>query len=154
VGGQRSERQKWLQCFEDVTAVIFCVAMSEYDLKLWEDETVNRMDDSLELFESLCNNKWLAKVPFILFLNKRDIFEEKIKRVDLNVCFPEYSGGKDFENASQFLIQKFQNANKHRKIVYTHITTATDTTNIQLVWTAVKDIVLRDTLKHMGVDGF
>jgi len=47
VGGQRSERKKWLHCFQEVTAVIFCVAMSEYDLKLMEDENVNRMHESL-----------------------------------------------------------------------------------------------------------
>ena len=39
VGGQRSERKKWIHCFEDVTAIIFCVAMSEYDQVLHEDET-------------------------------------------------------------------------------------------------------------------
>lgn len=38
VGGQRSERKKWIHCFEGVTAIIFCVAMSEYDLVLAEDE--------------------------------------------------------------------------------------------------------------------
>lgn len=44
VGGQRSERKKWIHCFEDVTAIIFCVAMSEYDQVLHEDETtVNTM---------------------------------------------------------------------------------------------------------------
>jgi guanine nucleotide-binding protein G(o) subunit alpha len=31
VGGQRSERKKWIHCFEDVTAIIFIVALSEYD---------------------------------------------------------------------------------------------------------------------------
>ena len=39
MGGQRSERKKWIHCFEDVTAIIFCVAMSEYDQVLHEDET-------------------------------------------------------------------------------------------------------------------
>uniref|UniRef100_A0A182M747 Uncharacterized protein n=1 Tax=Anopheles culicifacies TaxID=139723 RepID=A0A182M747_9DIPT len=42
VGGQRSERKKWIHCFEDVTAIIFCVAMSEYDQVLHEDETTVR----------------------------------------------------------------------------------------------------------------
>lgn len=44
VGGQRSERKKWIHCFEDVTAIIFCVAMSEYDQVLHEDETTVRID--------------------------------------------------------------------------------------------------------------
>merc|ERR1719276_271873 len=50
-GGQRSERKKWIHCFQEVTGLIFCVAMSEYDLKLYEDETVNRMHESIMLFD-------------------------------------------------------------------------------------------------------
>ena len=42
VGGQRSERKKWIHCFEGVTAIIFCVALSGYDLVLAEDEEMNR----------------------------------------------------------------------------------------------------------------
>jgi len=38
VGGQRSERKKWIHCFEGVTAIIFIVALSEYDLTLAEDQ--------------------------------------------------------------------------------------------------------------------
>ena len=43
VGGQRSERRKWIHCFEGVTAIMFCVALSEYDLVLREDETQVRL---------------------------------------------------------------------------------------------------------------
>uniref|UniRef100_A0A2K5C1A6 G protein subunit alpha o1 n=1 Tax=Aotus nancymaae TaxID=37293 RepID=A0A2K5C1A6_AOTNA len=92
VGGQRSERKKWIHCFEDVTAIIFCVALSGYDQVLHEDETTNRMHESLKLFDSICNNKWFTDTSIILFLNKKDIFEEKIKKSPLTICFPEYTG--------------------------------------------------------------
>jgi guanine nucleotide-binding protein G(o) subunit alpha len=83
VGGQRSERKKWIHCFEDVTAIIFIVGLSEYDQVLVEDETTNRMHETLRLFESICNNKWFVNTSIILFLNKKDLFEEKILRSSL-----------------------------------------------------------------------
>jgi len=50
------------------------------------------MQESLKLFDSICNNKWFTDTSIILFLNKKDLFEEKIKKSPLTVCFPEYSG--------------------------------------------------------------
>ena len=45
MGGQRSERRKWIHCFDDVHAIIFVTALSEYDQKLREDnETVKRVN--------------------------------------------------------------------------------------------------------------
>jgi len=152
VGGQRSERKKWMHCFQEVTAVIFCVALSEYDLKLQEDDQTNRMHESLKLFKEICNSKWFVETSMILFLNKRDIFEEKIKRVDLTVCFPEYSGGKDYNKASQYIQERFLAQNENpSKIVYPHITCATDTGNITVVFNAVKDIILRKALDSAGI---
>lgn len=114
VGGQRSERKKWIHCFEGVTAIIFCVALSGkipfnkessiassltnyyspsgYDLVLAEDEEMNRMIESMKLFDSICNSKWFVETSIILFLNKKDLFEEKIQRSPLTICFPEYTG--------------------------------------------------------------
>jgi hypothetical protein len=45
VGGQRSERKKWIHCFEDVNAIIFIAAISEFDQVLFEDETTVRKSD-------------------------------------------------------------------------------------------------------------
>lgn len=50
------------------------------------------MQESLKLFDSICNNKWFTDTSIILFLNKKDLFEEKIKRSPLTICFPEYTG--------------------------------------------------------------
>lgn len=63
-----------------------------YDLVLAEDEEMNRMIESLKLFDSICNSKWFVETSIILFLNKKDLFEEKIKRSPLTICFPEYTG--------------------------------------------------------------
>lgn len=54
----------------------------------------NRMIESMKLFDSICNNKWFVDTSIILFLNKKDLFEEKITRSPLTICFPEYSGTK------------------------------------------------------------
>ena len=52
----------------------------------------NRMQESLKLFDSICNNKWFTDTSIILFLNKKDLFDEKIRKSSLTVCFPEYTG--------------------------------------------------------------
>ncbi|KAL1657539.1 putative guanine nucleotide binding alpha inhibiting 1, partial [Schizophyllum commune] len=62
VGGQRSERKKWIHCFESVTSIIFCTALSEYDQSLLEEKNQNRMAESLVLFESSGDNQ-LKMIP-------------------------------------------------------------------------------------------
>lgn len=92
VGGQRSERKKWIHCFENVTAVIFMVALSEYDQVLFEDKNVNRMHEARMLFDSICNSRWFARTSIVLFLNKTDLFKRKLEKSPLRKYFPDYSG--------------------------------------------------------------
>lgn len=135
MGGQRSERKKWMYCFQDVTAVIFCVAMSEYDLKLYEDDRTNRMHESLKLFKEIANTKWFLSTAMILFLNKKDIFQEKIKKIDLTVAFPEYTGGLSYDPAASFIRSIFLAQSENpKKQIYVHETCATDTNNISVVF--------------------
>lgn len=154
VGGQRSERKKWMNCFSDVTAVIFCVAMSEYDLKLHEDNETNRMQESLKLFKEICNSKWFHETAMILFLNKKDLFAQKIKEKDLTVCeeFKDYKGGKDYVKAVQFITDKFLQQNENpKKHIYVHETCATDTKQITVVFNIVKDVILHQILNQSGI---
>merc|ERR1712193_51797 len=78
VGGQRSERRKWIHCFENVTSIIFLVALSEYDQILFESENENRMEESKALFKTIITYPWFQHSSVILFLNKKDLLEEKI----------------------------------------------------------------------------
>uniref|UniRef100_A0AAY4DWN8 Guanine nucleotide-binding protein G(i) subunit alpha-2 n=2 Tax=Denticeps clupeoides TaxID=299321 RepID=A0AAY4DWN8_9TELE len=153
VGGQRSERKKWIHCFEGVTAIIFCVAMSAYDLVLAEDEEMNRMHESMKLFDSICNNKWFTETSIILFLNKKDLFEEKISHSPLTICFPEYSGENKYDEASEYIRTKFEDLNKKKetKEIYSHFTCATDTKNVQFVFDAVTDVIIKNNLKDCGL---
>lgn len=136
-----------------VTAIIFIVAMSEYDLTLVEDQEMNRMMESMKLFDSICNNKWFTDTSIILFLNKKDLFEEKIRKSPLTICFPEFSGENNYEQAATYIQVQFENLNKRKetKEIYTHFTCATDTNNVQFVFDAVTDVIIKNNLKDCGL---
>lgn len=152
VGGQRSERKKWIHCFENVTAIVFMAAISEYDQVLVEDETTNRLQEALTLFDSICNSKWFVKTSIILFLNKIDLFSDKLARSPLNAAFPDYEGDSSYESASQFLVNKFTELNQSEtKQIYTHLTCATDTSQIKFVMAAVNDIIIQANLRDCGL---
>jgi hypothetical protein len=152
VGGQRSERRKWIHCFENVNAIIFFVSLSEYDQVLGEDATMNRMQESLALFESIFNNHYFEKTSFILFLNKKDLFLEKIKTSPLSAYFPDYDGPNEYEPAAQFIQQKFLEINQSvTKEIYCHQTCATDTKNVEFVLASVSDIIVQSYLAKSGM---
>ncbi|KAI9296854.1 putative guanine nucleotide-binding protein alpha-1 subunit [Neoconidiobolus thromboides FSU 785] len=152
VGGQRSERKKWIHCFEGVTSIIFMVAINEYDQTLIEDENMNRMHESFTLFDSVCNSKWFQDTAIILFLNKIDILKNKVLTSPVSNYFPEYQGGTDFQSACEFFKGKFLALNKNvEKQIYCHFTCATDTKQIKFVMSAVNDIVVQINLRACGL---
>uniref|UniRef100_A0A914RMQ4 Uncharacterized protein n=1 Tax=Parascaris equorum TaxID=6256 RepID=A0A914RMQ4_PAREQ len=134
VGGQRSQRKKWIHCFDDAKAVIFVAALSEYDQLLSEDNATNRIQESLQLF-------------------KQDLFMEKIgKGRSLKIAFPEYSGPETYEACSKYIEKKFFMANEvPNKLIYCHHTCATDTQQVQFVLDSVLDTILSNKLKGCGL---
>lgn len=137
VGGQRSERRKWIDCFDNVDAVIFVAALSEYDQTLAEAKRTNRMVEALELFRSVCNNRAFANTSIMLFLNKKDVFAEKILYSDIQVQkpFQDYAGPpREFNSGVLYFIQKFKECliNDDFNDSFIHVTCATDTNNSKL----------------------
>ncbi|ORY76577.1 putative guanine nucleotide-binding protein alpha-1 subunit [Leucosporidium creatinivorum] len=152
VGGQRSERKKWVHCFEGVNVLLFLVAISEYDQMLYEDETQSRMSEALTVFESITNSRWFAKSTLVLFLNKIDLFKEKLPKSSLRNAFPGYRGDDEsYEDAAAFILQQFKQLYIQPRPFYSHLTEATDTAGIQVVINVVQDTILRDMLASSGI---
>ncbi len=145
VCGQKSERKKWIHCFEDVDVVLFVAALSDYDVNL-------RMRDSVELFDQIINNRWFEDSTVILFLNKTDVFKNKLINCPFGECFPDYNGPETFECTSQFLLKKFEAANKDpTKRIFSHFTCATDTKSVRFILNTVMQRIITDYLEHLGL---
>eukprot|EP00731_Ephydatia_muelleri_P017783 Em0010g881a len=154
VGGQRSERRKWIHSFEDVKAIIFLTAINEYDQVLQEDSGVNRLQESLALFGTILTYPFFLKCAIIIFMNKTDLFAEKIKKSHLNQYFPEYTGPQqDVESGRQFILQKFREQFDSERLFSHHFTCATDTENIKLVFQAVREQILQENIDTIFNNG-
>lgn len=167
VGGQRDERRKWIQCFNDVTAIIFVTACSSYNMVLREDPNQNRLKESLDLFKSIWNNRWLRTISVILFLNKQDLLAEKVKlgKSKIEDYFPEFTRyqvppdvaiepGEDPEvaRAKYFIRDEFLRistaSGDGKHYCYPHFTCAVDTENIRRVFNDCRDIIQRMHLRQ------
>uniref|UniRef100_A0A5F7ZCP3 Guanine nucleotide-binding protein subunit alpha n=2 Tax=Macaca mulatta TaxID=9544 RepID=A0A5F7ZCP3_MACMU len=145
VGGQRSERKKWIHCFENVIALIYLASLSEYDQCLEENNQENRMKESLALFGTILELPWFKSTSVILFLNKTDILEEKIPTSHLATYFPSFQGPKqDAEAAKRFILDMYtrmytgcvdgpdgSKKGARSRRLFSHYTCATDTQNIR-----------------------
>jgi GTPase SAR1 family protein len=160
VGGQRNERRKWIHCFDNVDAVVFVASLSEFDQVLFEDETKNRLEEAYELFGQIVNSKWFFDSSLILFLNKKDLFEKKLKdkvfSEYVNKNIPggreEYSGPNELAPTSEYVKTVMLAKNKNKdKSIFTHVTTAIDTSNVKFVFNAVVAMILEKNLKSSGL---
>uniref|UniRef100_A0A060TB66 ARAD1D25520p n=1 Tax=Blastobotrys adeninivorans TaxID=409370 RepID=A0A060TB66_BLAAD len=155
VGGQRPERRKWIHCFDNVTAVLFVAAVSEYDQVLFEDERVRRLDESLQLFDYICNSRWFQNTPMILFLNKTDVLQQKLhtQATKFSHYYPQYNGDDtEYKAVLKYISNLYVGRNRnHDRPIYVHETCATDTKTMKFVMSAVTDMILQKNLYHTGV---
>ena len=84
----------------------------------------------------------------ILFLSNKDSFEEKIVKSPLTICFPEYKGKNEYEEACEYVREQFESQNKRTdtKEIYTRFTCATNTNNLRYLHDSLSDVLLRNVL--------
>lgn len=152
VGGQRTERRKWIHVFQDVTAVMFIISLSDYNQTLYEDETTNRMQESEKLFSEMLNNVFFRETPFIVFFNKVDLFKEKLKVASLKIAYRDYTGSQDYEEAINYIKLQFlkENDKYPKRDIYPYETTATDTDLVKNIFNTIKEIIMTNILRNTG----
>lgn len=74
--------------------------------------------ESLVLFDSVVNSRWFMRTSIILFLNKVDLFKDKLGRSPLGNYFPDYSGGNDVNRAAKYLLWRFNQVNRAQLNLY------------------------------------
>ncbi|ETO23290.1 GTP-binding protein (I) alpha subunit [Reticulomyxa filosa] len=169
IGGLRHGQKTWIDHREDLSTVLFVVALNHYNCVLFEDNTKNAMHEALATF--------FLFLGTILFLNKRDLFREQLRKVPLSVCFravtnfeyvrndreeeqwkgmnynPKESEHEQhfercYNQALEFIRNLFQ-SRQRGKIFSCYVTCATDQDNISRVFWDVTMLVGKNNLKDM-----
>lgn len=157
VEGCRGQRAAWAPFFDDVNAMIFLCPMSNFDVPLKEDPTVNSLLDSFNLWKTICESKLLADATFILFLNKMDLLHQKLKS---GIKFSDYVSlykdqPNDAENIALYFRRKLSAVHKQSspkpRALHIHMTCAIDTKTMSTILKRVKDVILITTLKDTAM---
>lgn len=125
VSGLKYDRKRWIAYFDNVDCVIFVTSLAGYNKFLEDEPTINQMVDSLVLFENTVNNPLLKDTPFILLLNKLDLFKHKVGTYLIKPHFPEFRGKETLETVGTFIKNKFLSQGKNANIVV-HVSCCTN----------------------------
>jgi len=111
------------------------------------------LEESRNIFDTIVNNMIFCGVSIILFLNKTDLLEKKVRSQDTNVrlYFPQFTGDPhSMKDVQSFILDMFVSVKRDpRKPLFHHFTTAVDTENIKVVFNAVKDTILHRNLESL-----
>ncbi|GAA6044365.1 hypothetical protein JCM8097_006459 [Rhodosporidiobolus ruineniae] len=152
VGGQRSERKKWINCFSEVQVLLFVLAISEFNQMLYEDESISRISEATTLWQSIANSRWFTNASVILFLNKTDLFRKKLELYKLSDYLTDYTGPNDYASTTTYLSQRFGELyNNPKRALIMHLTCATDGTQMRTVLAAVQEQVISSNLLQAGM---
>ncbi|KIY49771.1 G-alpha-domain-containing protein [Fistulina hepatica ATCC 64428] len=152
VGGCRTQRAAWMSFFENTHVILFLCPMNVFDERLHEDPRVNRLEDSLILWQSICSSKLLAKTQLIMFLNKTDLLKRKLKKgIRVSDYLPSYgTRPNEVNHVSKYFKEKCKEIlhtySPEPRTHYMYFTTVTDTTATSKTLESIRDGVLRENL--------
>ena len=131
--------------------MIFIAALSDYDKTSQENNQQNKLHETLDVFDQVCRSKYFRIKNLLLFLNKKDLFETKIKQTPLTICFPEYVGRPaSYIDAIDFIKSKFEyTSKKHRpeKELHVYLFSATELDGSCAVFDGILDMQLDSMTK-------
>ncbi|KAF8149394.1 G-protein alpha subunit [Crassisporium funariophilum] len=157
VGGARGQRHAWVPYFDDATAIIFLAPISAFDQYLEEDPKTNRIDDSLQLFTTICSNKLLKDAHLVLLLNKIDVLREKL---DAGTNVRKYitsfgDRANNFETVSDYFRSHFLQVHRRKDIsnraLYVHFTSMLDVKATQSIIANVGEVIMRKHITESGL---
>ena len=153
VGGQRSERRKWIHYFEGVDIIMYLASLTDYDQPVEEQPDKNAMEESVQIFASLIKSQWFRKSPVLLYLNKKDRFESKIKSHPLNKYIADFKENPEsYDDSVAYIKDKFVSTNMQKnRLIYCRTTCATNKQNISAVLNVSLNNVLCKTFETIGL---
>eukprot|EP01083_Nonionella_stella_P073802 199794_1 len=147
VSGSRTERKKWwnetLLHDPELSALIYMVPISDYNLTLFEDNETNRLIESIRLFKEIMGRLFFTNMSLFLLFNKYDVYLENIKTIPITHCFDDVPNGIDPNHADQvlkFIAGKFLDVFTENKVDLEEFplrilrTTAIDEANVEEVF--------------------
>lgn len=109
------------------------------------------MHEAMMLFESLVNGEWFKRKPVILFLNKIDLFKQKVPYSPVSKHFPDFKGPDgDYDVAAKYFADRFRGMTRMpEREIYVHYTNATDTTLLKATMDSVQDMIIQKNLNNL-----
>ncbi|KAI0699907.1 G-protein alpha subunit [Cerioporus squamosus] len=154
VGGAR---HAWVPYFDDATAIIFLAPISAFDQYLEEDPRTNRIDDSLQLFTTICSNKLLGNAALVLMLNKTDLLRQKLEAgVKVRKYISSYGDRPNsYEEVSEYFRAHFIQVHRRKDVshrpLYLHFTSMLDIKATQSIIINVGEAIMRSHLTKIGL---